>query len=589
MVMAFFLTVSSTVAGPALAEEYYGLAMHGTPKYTADATHLDYANPNAPKGGTLTQAAIGSFDSLNPYAIKGTAAQGLAFVHDRLMARVWDEAFTLYPLIAEKVDVPDDRSSITIYLNKAAKFQDGSAITADDVIFTFETLRDYGRPNMRRVYKLVKSVDRIDDRTIKFSFGEGYDRETMMIIAMMPVLSKAWWSGRSFDSATLDVPVASGPYKITAVEPGRKIVYERDPNYWGANLPVNVGHYNFDRIVFDYYRDDSVAFESFKSGGMDLRREWDAGKWAKGYDIPAVTRGEIVKEALPHGRPDRTNALIFNTRKAPFDDIRVREALSLTLDAPWINQNMFHGLYKRIDSYYPNAELAAPATAPDAAELALLEPYRAQLRASVFEADTPDPTGRDAMLRADALLKDAGWVVKDGVRVNEKTGAPFTFEIMLSSPDDEKLALSFTRGLKRLGIDARVRVLDSAAFLGRLNEYDYDMVLYFWLSTLSPGSEQILYWGCDAAKQPARWNYAGICDPVVDALSMQIAAAKDRDGLVTAARALDRVLMSGRYMVPLFHPGVDFVARRATLKHPETMPLYGMVLETWWDESGKTP
>ena len=265
--------------------------------------------------------------------------------------------------------------------------------------------------------------------------------------------------------------------------------------------------------------------------------------------------------------------------------MRVREALSLTLDAPWVNQNLYHGLYKRIDSYYPNAELAASKDAPTGAELALLEPYRDQLPAGVFDAEPIAPTGRDALLRADQLLKDAGWVVKDGVRVNAETGTPFAFEIMISSPDDEKLSLAFTRGLKRLGINARVRVLDSAAFLGRLNEYDYDMVLYFWLSSLSPGSEQILYWGCDAAKQPARWNYAGICDPVVDALSMQIASAHDRDGLVTAAQAQDPVLKSGQYMIPLFHQGADYVARRADLHHPDTTPLYGMVIETWW----KTP
>jgi ABC-type oligopeptide transport system substrate-binding subunit len=283
--------VACLAAFPARAEILYALSMHGSPKYAQDFDHLDYANPDAPKGGILRQAAIGSYDSLNPFAIKGKAAQGLSNVHDRLLTRVWDEPFTLYPTIAEKVDVPADRSSITFFLDPRATFQDGSPITADDVMFTFETLREHGRPNMRRVYKLVKTVEKIDDRTVHFALGEGYDRETIMILAIMPVLSKAWWAGREFDSASLDIPIASGPYKIAAIDPGRKITYQRDPHYWAADLPVNRGHYNFDTIVFDYYRDDTVAFEAFKAGQLDLRREWDANKWAKGYDIPAVKSG----------------------------------------------------------------------------------------------------------------------------------------------------------------------------------------------------------------------------------------------------------------------------------------------------------
>lgn len=588
--LVFF--VACLASAPAQAEILYALAMHGAPKYESGFGHLDYANPDAPKGGTLRQSAIGSFDSLNPFAIKGKAAQGLSFVHDRLMTRVWDEPFTLYPTIAEKADVPEDRSSITFFLDPRAKFQDGSPITADDVIFSFETLREHGRPNMRRVYKLVKTVERRDDRTVHFALGEGFDRETVMILAMMPVLSKAWWQGRAFDSASLDIPVASGPYKIAAVDPGRKIVYERVANYWAADLPVNRGHYNFDKIVFDYYRDDTVAFEAFKAGQLDLRREWDANKWAKGYDLPAVKSGEIIAEALPHGRPERVNSFIFNMRRPPFDDIRVREALGLALDFNWINTNLFYGLYKQVDSYYPNSALAAKG-APDDAQKAILEPFSADLPPEVFgPVWQPPPSAtpgamRDNLRRADELLKESGWIVKDGQRVSAATGKPFTFEILLGSPDDEKLALAFTRGLKRLGIAANVRVLDQAAFISRLNEYDYDMVLYYWLSTLSPGTEQILYWGCEAAKQPARWNYAGICNPAIDAISQQIAAATDRDDLVAHVRALDRALLWGRYMIPLYYPGRDFVARRAAIRHPENTPLYGMVVETWWENPEK--
>ena len=567
--------------------------MHGAAKYDSAADHLDYVNPSASRGGTLRQAAIGAFDSLNPFAIKGNPAQGLSFYYDRLMARVWDEPFTMYPLIAQSVDVPQDRSSITFHINPRARFQDGSPITADDVVFSYEILRDQGRPNMRRIYKLVNKTEKMDDLIVKFSFGPGYDRESVMILSLMPVLSKKWWSGRAFDSASLDAPVSSGPYKIAEVQPGRRIVYERDPDYWARDLFANKGQYNFDRLVFDYYRDDTVALEAFKAGNLDLRREWDAGKWASNYDFPALKRGDVVKEALPHGRPERVRALIFNTRRAPFDDIRVRRALNEVLDFKWINENLYHGQYKRITSYYPNSELAATG-APTPAELAVLDPWKKDLPPEAFgPAWQPPPTGtqgdmRANLRRADELLKQAGWIVKDGKRVKGGDEAHvFTFEILLGAPEDEKIAMSFINNLRHLGIAASVRVLDNAAYIRRLNNYDYDMTLYFWLSTLSPGSEQVLYWGCAAAKEPARWNYAGVCTPAIDALSQAIADATDREDLVAHVRALDRILTHGYYMIPLYYSGVDLVAYRRFVRHPSKMPLYGMVLESWWAESGE--
>ena len=320
----------------------FGLAMHGQPKYSAAATHLDYVNTQAPKGGKLKIAAIGTFDTLNPYSIKGKASQGLNLVYDRLMGRVWDEPFTMYPLIAERVEIPLDRSSITVHINPKAVFHDNSPVTADDVIFSFETLRDEGRPNMRRVYKLVESVEKRDDSTVHFSLGEGYDRETVMILAMMPVLSKTYWQGRTFDQTTLEAPVANGPYRIKTVDIGRSITYERVPDYWAANLLTNAGHHNFDEITYEYYRDDGVSFEAFASGQTDLRREGDLRKWFDAYDFPALKNGEIIKESLPHNRPEKARGLIFNTRRAPFDDVRVREALNLLLDRYQINQTLFN-------------------------------------------------------------------------------------------------------------------------------------------------------------------------------------------------------------------------------------------------------
>lgn len=563
----------------------YGLAMTGVPKYGPEASHLEYANPEAPTGGMIRQAApIGTFDTLNPYSLKGNAAQGLSLVYDRLMARVWDEPFTLYPLIAEKIDVPEDRSEVTFFLNPAARFHDSTPVTADDVIFSFNTLKEHGRPNMRRIYQLVSSVEKKDERTARFVFGPGYDRETAMIIAMMPVLSKKWWEGRNFDSTSMSIPLLNGPYKIVEVDPGRRIVYERVPDYWGKDLFVNKGHNNFDRVIYDYFRDDTVAFEAFKAGNLDLRREWDAGKWASAYGFPAIKNGEVIAQALPHGRPERVRGLIMNTRRPPFDDRRVRMALQYVMDSEWINANLFHGKYKRIGSYFPNAALAAKGV-PDEREQALLEPFHDSLPPEVFGPAWTPPAGggREDLKKADDLLKEAGWIVHNGKRTKE--GKSLSFEIILSSGDEEKIALAFVRGLRRLGIEANVRVLDSAAFLGRLNEYDFDMVLYYWLNSLSPGTEQMLYWSCEAAKQNARFNYAGICNPAIDALSRSIAEARSYEDMTARARALDRALTWGGYMIPLYYAGEDYVAYRSFIRHPESTPLYGMVLETWWDEN----
>lgn len=566
----------------------FGLAMHGTPKYDAKDDHLRYANPSAPKDGDIRMQGIGSFDTVNPFSIKGKAAEGLNLVYDRLMVRVWDEPFTLYPSIARKAIVPTDRSSITFQIDTRARFHDGSAITVEDVLFSFETLKEKGRPNMRRVYQLVSKIERLDGNTVKFTFGPGYDRETAMIVAMMPVLSKKWWQGRDFNTTIVESPLLSGPYKIKRIDPGRQIVYERNKDYWAKNLFPNKGLYNFDQITYDYYRDDTVAFEAFKSGDLDLRREFDENKWATAYnpkDFSAVRTGAVVRENFPHGRPEKVRSFIFNTRREPFNDIRVREALDLLFDFDWINKNLFNGQYKRIESFYPNSQLAATGT-PDAQQLAVLNPWKEKIAPEIFGEMYHAPASENAvqrrenMRKADALLKDAGWIVRDGKR--QKDGKPFKFEIVLSAPEDEKIALHFKRALAQMGIEINIRVLDAAAYIGRLNEYDYDMTLYYWLSTLSPGTEQILYYGCQAAKEPARFNYAGICDPAIDAIAAQIPRTVTRDDLLAHVRALDRVLMHGHYMIPLYYTGKDHAAFRRIYEHKENTPLYGIVLESWW-------
>lgn len=536
--------------------------MHGSRYEDGTVKQLSYVNPDAPKGGTLSEGVIGSFDTLNPHNIKGRPAQELGLVTDRLMARVWDEPFSLVPQIAASADLPEDRSWVIFNLDPRAQFHDGSPITSADVLFSYDTLKQYGRPNMRRIYQLATPAI-LDDRRIKFTFGEGYDRETVMIFAMMPVLSKAYWQDRNFDTTTLDAPLGSGPYKISRVDPGRQIVYERVADYWGKDLLIARGQYNFDRIVYDYYRDDSVAFEAFKAGAFLLRREWNAGLWHSGYDFPALNAGRIKKEALEHGRPDRVRGFIMNTRRAPFDDIRVREAMSYLFDFEWANRNLYHNQYKRIDSFYPNTDLAAPdAFVPPVNET------REQKRAN--------------MIKADNLLKEAGWIIKDGKRVNAETGSPMRFEILADDPSQEKLALSFVNVLRKMGLDVRVRVADTANFRGRLNDYDFDMVVYFWLSTLSPGTEQYLYWSCESKDVKGRWNYAGICDPEVDRLSRSIADVHTREDLKAHTHALDRLLMNGHYSVPLYYSDQDFVAYDSRLKRPETVPMYGMVIESWW-------
>lgn len=579
-----FILIFLSLPVSALAADHFGLSMHGDAKYSASDTHLEYANPDAPKGGALKSAAIGTFDTLNPYNIKGKAPAGMNLVYSRLMTRVWDEPFTMYPMIAKNYDIAEDRSWISFTLDERARFQDDSPITIDDVLFSFGTLKKSGRPNMRQIYKLVTSAEKISDNTIKFTFGEAYDQETAMIIAMMPVLSKTYWSARNFDATTLEIPNTNGPYRISNVDPGRSITYRRNPNYWAKDHLTNIGHHNFEIITYDYYRDDTVAFEAFKAGDLDMRREGNAGRWFSSYDFPAIQSGHVKKSAIKHGRPEKARGFIFNTRRAPFDDIRVREALSLLFDFEWVNKNLFAGQFNRIQSYYPNSELAAP-DIPREAERELLVQYN--VADNILNAAVPRPpkTGnpqdiRNNMRRANNILKDAGWTIENGKRV--KNDSPLSFEILIGAPEEEKIALHFKRALDKMGIDARIRILDSAAFRGRLNEYDYDMVIHHWLSSLSPGTEQPLYWGCAAADQPARFNYAGICDPAIDNLAASIASAKTRENLVTRIHALDRLLLHGHYMIPLYYAGTDFFAHKSQITAPDNTALYGAVTETWW-------
>ncbi len=541
-------------------EKSFGLAMHGNPKYSHQNQHLDYVNPDAPKGGFLKIAAANTtFDTLNPYSIKGQAPENMNLIYDRLMRRVWDEPFTMYPLIAQSVEIPEDRSSITFHLNPMARFHDGSSITTQDVLFSYETLKEHGRPNMRRIYKLVHSADVLNDQSIKFSLSDGYDRETVMILAMMPVLSKAWWENRTFDSSLTDIPMTNGPYKIKKFEIGRSITYERDQDYWAKDLFVNNGHYNFDTITYDYFRDDTIALESFKKGDLNLRREWNVTKWQSAYD---AMHTDMIREEIPHQRPERAHGFIFNLRHALFSNKKTRHALSLAFDETWVKDNILHGQFERINSFYPNSALNGNDTAHNNTPA----PFRKQLR------------------QADALLKEAGWVIKNKKRINEETGSPLAFEIILLSPQEEKIALAYQRNLERLGINMTIRLLDSTTFQQRKSSYNYDMIATYWQNSLSPGTEQMIYWSCDAAKEPGRFNYSGICIKDLDAHSAAIANAQTYDDLLNHAHKIDRILIKNDIMIPLFYKGVDYVAHHKKIKRPEITPLYGIVTESWWME-----
>ena len=541
--------------------------MHGEPREGADFSHFSYVNPDAPKGGRATFAVQGTFDSLNPFIIKGVSADGLRdYVYESLLARAYDEPFTLYGLIAEAVETPPDRSWVEFTLNPNAKFSDGTPITVDDVIFSQAILRDHGRPNHRSYYKKVTKAEKTGERKVRFTFDGSGDREMPLIMGLMPVLPHHLYTPESFDKTTLKAPIGSGPYVIDKVDPGKRITYKRDPNYWGRDLPVNRGRYNIDEIRFDYYRDAGAMFEAFKSGLVTFRDEDDPTRWTEGYHFPALRDGRVIKEALPLETPAGMAALVFNTRRPLFADPRVRQALIKLFDFEWVNRTLYHGQYARSESYFARSDLSSHGRPADATERALLAPYAGAVKPEIMDGDfsfpVSDGTGenREGRVEALKLLDEAGYQLKDGVLVNAATGEPFTFEILAATRAQERLLLTYARALKQVGIDARIRQVDSAQYQRRKQTYDFDMIQYFWPVSLSPGNEQSFRWGSDAAKTEGSFNYPGVESEAVDAMIAALLSAKDRDDFVSAVRALDRVLLSGDYVVPLFHLPRQWVA-----------------------------
>lgn len=572
----------------ASAEPAHAIAMHGTPALQSGFPNFPYVDPDAPKGGRVTLGSSGSFDNLNPMIVRGEPVQGIReFVIESLMARSQDEPFTLYGLIAQSIDVPDDRSQVTFALDKRARFSDGTPLTAADVLFSFEVLRDKGRPNYRTYYKKVAKVDVLSDHEIRFVFADAEDRELPLILGLMPVLPRHLMSADTFEETTLAPMVGSGPYRIAAADPGRSITYRRDPDYWARDLPVNRGRFNFDEIRFEYYREGSTQFEAFKTGAIDLRNEDDPAMWAKRYDFPAVRDGRVTREEIPIGLPAGMTGLVFNTRRAVFADERVREALIQLFNFEWVNKSFFNGLYRRTQSYFERSILSSAGRPADARERSLLAPFADAVLPAILEGTwrVPEsdgsPQNRASARRAFEMLSAAGYSLEGG-RLVDTTGKQLSFEILASNTGQERLLGAFTGDLARLGIRARIRVVDSAQYQSRLKDYDYDMIQFTWPSSLSPGNEQLFRWSSRVADQPGSYNYAGVKNPAADAMIAAMLAAESNEDFVSAVRALDRVLLSGRYVIPLFFPPAQWVASWNRLAHPGRMPLFGFNLDTWW-------
>jgi peptide/nickel transport system substrate-binding protein len=588
--LAAVLTASGVARQPAHASAApHAIAMHGQPAWGPNFSHPTYANPAARKGGQLVQGVLGSFDSLNPFIVKGLPAANIrSYVIESLLARGYDEPFTLYGLLADGVETDAARAFVTFTINPAARFADGKPVTPADVIFSWELLRDKGRPNYRTYYIKVVKAEAIDARTVRFDLTGADDRELPLIIGLMPVLAKHAVNPDTFEDTSFEPLLGSGPYKVSAVKPGESVTFTRDQNYWGRNLPINRGLWNFDQIKFDYYRDGNTHFEAFKKGLYDVRTETDPGRWQTAYDFPALREGRVVKEEFPYGLPKGMQGLVFNTRRLIFSDSRVREAILQLFDFEWINRTYFFSLYKRTASYFDGCDLSAHGVPANARERELLAPFSGVVRADIMDGSwTPPVTDgsgldRTPLRRAFTLLAQAGYELKGTELVNRASGKPLTFEILTTTRDQERLALAFVRNLKRAGINAQVRSVDATQFERRRIGFDFDMMDYRWEQSLSPGNEQSFYWGSAAADQQGSRNYMGVKLPAVDAMIAAMLSATSREDFVAATRALDRVLLSGFYVVPLYFPPKQWVARWTRIEHPSRTSLFGYLPETWW-------
>jgi peptide/nickel transport system substrate-binding protein len=565
--------------------------MHGAPALPAGFSHMPYVNPEAPKGGRLVQGLPGTFDSLNPMIVRGLAVQQIrGFVVESLMTRGYDEPFTLYGLLAKSIETDDARSYVTFRINSLARFSDGRPVLAEDVLFSWALLRDKGRPNHRLFYAKVAKAEALDDRTVRFDFGGAGDRELPLILGLMPVLPKHAIDVATFEETSMTAPLGSGAYLVTAVKPGASVTLTRNPDYWGRDLPINRGLWNFDEIRLDFYREANGQFEAFKRGLYDFRVETEPLRWHDGYDFPAARNGEVIRDVIKTGMPQPSEFMVFNTRRPVFADIRVRQALTLLFDFEWINRNYFFGLYGRAGGFFAGSELSAYARPADDRERALLQPFASRMPPDILDGSyrlpVGDGSGRDrvTLRSALALLSQAGYDLDGTVLRQRATKTPLTCEILVTTRDQERIALAFTRDLKRAGIEASVRAVDGVQFDQRRLGFDFDMIPNRWDQSLSPGNEQSFYWGSEAADNQGTRNYMGAKDPALDALIAALLEAREHPEFVSAVRALDRTLMSGFYAIPLYNVGEQWIARWNRIERPATTALSGYLPETWWQK-----
>nr|WP_183397195.1 extracellular solute-binding protein [Kaistia hirudinis] len=584
-------------APSAYGEPKHAIAMHGEPALPDGFDHLPYADPNAPKGGTITYAFVGTYDSLNPFIVKSltTTSRGIwdaslgNNVFESLLTRNRDEAFSLYGLLADSVDMPDDRSSVAFTINPKAHFSDGQPVTPEDVIFSWQILRDKGRPKPNgEWYKLVTKAEKFGDRGVKFTFENGDNRELPLLMGLMPILPKHAIDPETFDQSTLKPMIGTGPYVMAQIDPGQRFVLKRDPNYWGKDLPVKRGFDNFDEIRVDYYRDRNAMFEAFKKGLYDVNPESDPATWLDGYDFPAAQDGRVVKETVNNGLPKGMTGFAMNTRRPQFADVRVRGALAMLFDFEWVNKNLFSGAYSRNGSFFQNSVLSALGVPASDTEKKLLAPFPDAVEPDVmdgtYKPTVSDGSGGDrkVMRAALNLLEQAGYKLNGNQLVDAKTGEPLSFEILLQDRTQERVALAYIRSLARIGIKATVRTVDSVQYQRRVADFDFDMIMTYWPATLSPGSEQGNRWSTSSADVPSSFNYVGARSPAIDAMIAAVVAARSQEDFVAAVRALDRVLISGHYVVPLYYLPDQWVARWTRVDHPKTQSVNGYTLSTWY-------
>ncbi|TCU13057.1 extracellular solute-binding protein [Rhizobium sullae] len=591
--LAFTLFCGAVAASP-----LHGIAMHGEPALPPDYKHFSYVNPDVKKGGKISYGVVGTFDNLNPFILKSmrTTARGMwdpdygNLVYESLLLRSRAEPFTLYGLLAETVEWDEDRTFIQFNLNPKAKWSDGQPVTPEDVMFSFELLRDKGRVPFANRLSLVSKMEKVGERSVRFTFNDKADRETPMIFGLMPVLPKHAIDPETFDRTSLVPPLGSGPYKIKAVKPGESITYERDPNYWGKDIPSKVGMDNYDQITVQYFLQDTTLFEAFKKGDIDVYPDGSPGHWATAYNFPAVSSGAVIKDTFQPKLPSGMFGFVFNTRRPLFANTKVREGLSLIFDFEWANKTLYSGAYKRTQSFWQNSKLSSFGVPADARELEMLGPIKDKIDPAIldgtYKLPVTDGSGRDrnVLKKAVQVLKEGGYSIQGGKMV-DSSGKPLAFEIMTQNPDQEKLAIAFQRSLQTVGIAASIRTVDDSQYQSRTNSFDYDVILKSYVSSLSPGNEQLSYWSSAARDREGSSSFAGVADPNVDTLIKHILTARSDEHFTAAVRSYDRLLLSGHYVLPLYHIDQQWVARSKRLGHPDTVPLYGYQLPAWWDQS----